>query len=80
MAAGPEAVVDRIARHVGVGGVTLPPAPKEELRKLGTDKNKIYAERFRAERPEILAAIAKARRRTIDRLASLEGRDRADAA
>jgi len=66
----PEHIAEVIAAHVGV---KLPPAPRIEVthRKLGSDKNIVFAERFRSENAALLARIEAERAPMIAALSTL---------
>ena len=71
--AGAQAVIAAFARHLGVACDTLPEIESPHV-KLGTAQNRLFAERFRAEKAGWLARIARKRQPWLDRLEPLPPR------
>lgn len=78
IAAGPQAVADRIARHIGEPA--LPPGLTFAIAhdKLGTARNDAYAARFARENPRLLARIGRRRVTWLAGLAPLDNPPRKD--
>jgi LPS sulfotransferase NodH len=80
IALGEEGLVALFHAHLGMVVPPTPPKATEENRheKLATDKNREFAERFRAENADFLAEIAEERTETLAKLDSLDATSEGD--